>query len=81
MKKEFEIYQDNKGNVYTITTELEELLLQDFYEAMKRNNEKQERIDKAIVYIENNSYETGSEDMYAINVDELLKILKGDDDL
>ena len=38
-------------------------------------------IHKAIVYIENNSYETGSEDMYAINVDELLKILKGDDDL
>ena len=29
MKKEFEIYQDNKGNVYTIATELEELLLED----------------------------------------------------
>ena len=32
MKKEFEIYQDKKGNVYTLTTELEQLLLEDLVE-------------------------------------------------
>lgn len=47
MKKEFEIYQDNEGNVYIITTELEELLLNDLVELHSIIKEVRE-------YIENN---------------------------
>ena len=46
MKKEFEIYQDNKGNVYTITTELEKLLLKDIVELNSIIKEVREYIEK-----------------------------------
>ena len=46
MKKEFELYQDEEGNVYDITTDLEQLIIQDLYKAMKRNNEKQDEIER-----------------------------------
>jgi hypothetical protein len=46
VKKEFEIYQDNKGNVYTITTELEELLLQDLVKLHSIIKEVREYIEK-----------------------------------
>lgn len=46
MKKEFELYQDEEGNVYDITTDLEQIIIEDFYKAMKRNNEKQEEIER-----------------------------------
>ena len=46
MKKEFELYQDEEGNIYDITTDLEQIIIKDLYKAMKRNNEKQEEIER-----------------------------------
>ena len=46
MNKEFELYQDEKGNVYDITTDLEQIIIKDLYKAMKRNNEKQDEIER-----------------------------------
>ena len=42
----YEYYQDEKGNVYKLTTDLEQLIIHDLYKAMVRNNEKQEEIEK-----------------------------------
>lgn len=46
MSKEFELYQDEEGYVYDITTDLEQIIIKDLYKAMKRNNEKQEEIER-----------------------------------
>ena len=46
MRKEFELYQDEEGNVYDITTDLEQIIIKDLYKAMKRNNEKQDEIER-----------------------------------
>ena len=44
MKKEFVIYQDKKGNVYTLTTELEQLLLEDLVEIYSIIEEVREKL-------------------------------------
>ena len=73
MKKEFEIYQDNKGNVYTITTELEELLLNDLVELHSIIKEVREYIEEHRIQ---NKY-SFEYDLFQRNtrVSELLEIL------
>ena len=56
MKKEFEIYQDNKGNVYTITTELEQLLLEDLVELYSIIQEVREYIEEHTENIDRGYY-------------------------
>ena len=62
MKKEFELYQDEEGNVYDITTDLEQIIIKDLYKAMKRNNEKQDEIERLNNIIDNAI--KGIEDFY-----------------
>lgn len=46
MRKEFELYQDEEGYIYDITTDLEQIIIRDLYKAMKRNNEKTDEIER-----------------------------------
>ena len=91
MRKEFELYQDEEGNVYDITTDLEQIIIKDLYKAMKRNNEKQDEIERlhSIIkevreYIEENQEEhkytdrggfTYTEGHFLRDSDTLLEIL------
>ena len=78
MKKEFELYQDEEGNVYDITTDLEQIIIKDLYKAMKRNNEKQEEIERLNNII--NELEKWAEDYRFANIfKNKLQELKGSD--
>ena len=79
MKKEFEIYQDKKGNVYTLTTELEQLLLEDLVEIYSIIEEVREYIE-IIVKNTPSSMRKDYANMLLIDYKKLLEILdKGSD--
>lgn len=42
----YEYYQDEKGNVYELTTDLEQLIINDLKKSMIRNNDKQDEIER-----------------------------------
>ena len=42
----YEYFQDEQGNVYYLTTDVEQIIIQELYKAMKRNNEKADEIER-----------------------------------